>query len=253
MQANHFSYDRIGVSYTSTRTSDPVLQAQIHQHLAGARNLVNIGAGSGSYEPENIPVVAVEPSATMISQRKPGKAPAVRGVASALPFADAAFSTSLSILTVHHWKERQTAFSEISRVVSGQAVFVTWDPESTGFWLTQDYFPELLDIDRPKFPKLDEFRESFSAIEVFPMLIPHNCVDGFLGAYWRRPHFYLDEVVRAGMSTFAEVKNPGQALSRLAADLETGRWHERNAAMLDATELDLGYRLIVADLGADHA
>jgi SAM-dependent methyltransferase len=246
-------YDRIGSTYSSTRAADPGLEKQIHRHLAGARNLVNIGAGTGSYEPENIPVVAVEPSATMVKQRTPNKAGAIRAFADALPFADTTFSNSLSVLTVHHWKNRQTAFAEIRRVVTGRAVFVTWDPESTGFWLTRDYFPELLDIDRPKFPPLSEFEESFASIKVMPMLIPHDCIDGFLGAYWRRPHYYLDAGVRAGMSTFAEIDHPGPTLERLASDLESGRWHKKNAAILESTELDLGYRIVIADIGAAYA
>ena len=245
------SYDHIGTSYSSTRTSDPVIEAQIHHYLAGAGNLVNIGAGTGSYEPKNIPVIAVEPSATMIRQRDPCKAPAIRAVASALPFADASFSTSLSVLTVHHWQERQTAFAEIHRVVKNRALIVTWDPESPGFWLTRDYFPELLTIDGPKFPTLDEFRQSFEKIDVYPLLIPHDCADGFLGAYWRRPHYYLDEQARAGMSTFAEIDDQREPLARLAADLESGEWHKRNAAILNATELDLGYRIVIADFTLD--
>ena len=218
-----FIYDKLGVSYSSSRSSDPAIEAQIHRHLNAARRIVNIGAGTGSYEPVNIPVIAVEPATTMIRQRQPGKAPAVRAVANALPFPDGAFSTALSILSVHHWENRESAFAEIRRVVTDRALFVTWDPDSGGFWLTRDYFPELLDIDRPKFPTLAEFHQSFESVDVFSLMIPHACTDGFLGAYWRRPHYYLDEMVRAGMSTFAELDNPDQALRRLAADLESGR------------------------------
>ena len=124
---------------------------------------------------------------------------------------------------------------------------MTWDPESSGFWLTRDYFPELLEIDKPKFPTIEEFRQFFEDIEVIPLLIPHDCADGFLGAYWRRPHYYLDGQVRAGMSTFAELDNTDRVLKRLAGDLHSGHWQQRNSAILDKPTQDLGYRLVVAD------
>lgn len=247
----HSDYDTLGFGYTNTRQPDPVIASQIERHLSGASQLINIGAGTGSYEPENIPVVAVEPSITMIRQRPNGAAPVIQAVAEALPFADAAFPMALSVLSVHHWQNRRAAFSEIRRIVTDRAAIVTWVPGAAEFWLTRDYFPDLLAIDEPKFPALAEFQQSFEKIKVIPLLIPHDCTDGFLGAYWRRPHCYLDEKIRAGMSTFAELPNPEQGLARLAEDLKAGLWHKRNAAILDATVLDLGYRLVIADFNRD--
>jgi hypothetical protein len=78
--------------------------------------------------------------------------------------------------------------------------------------------------------------------------VPHDCTDGFLCAYWRRPAAYLDPRARAGISTFvrldANVVTP--ALERLRSDLASGAFWERHADLADRESIDLGYRLIVA-------
>jgi hypothetical protein len=125
-------------------------------------------------------------------------------------------------------------------------VVVTWDPAFTGFWLVDDYFPEIGAIDRLIFPSLEEVRQVLGGVEVRPLLIPHDCSDGFLGAYWRRPHAYLDAGVRAAMSTFTKLGDIDAALARLRDDLEDGTWRQRHGTLLGRVELDLGYRLIVA-------
>jgi hypothetical protein len=84
-------------------------------------------------------------------------------------------------------------------------------------------------------------RRTFQAT---PLLIPHDCRDGFLGAYWRRPEVYLDPVARRSMSSFAKI-DASRGLSQLASDLESGRWRERNADLLTLEALDLGYRLLL--------
>jgi hypothetical protein len=44
-------YDDIGTTYAATRRPDPRLAARIHAALGPARTVVNVGAGTGSYEP----------------------------------------------------------------------------------------------------------------------------------------------------------------------------------------------------------
>jgi len=153
---------------------------------------VNVGAGAGSYEPSDRSVVAVEPAMTMIRQRRPGSAPVVQASATELPFRDDGFAVALAILTVHHWPDQARGLDEMARVARRRVVVVTWDPSTSGFWLVDDYFPEIVEIDRPLFPSIEDFRKVLGRVEVHPLPIPHDCVDGFLGAYWRRPHAYLD-------------------------------------------------------------
>jgi SAM-dependent methyltransferase len=238
-------FDTIGRAYAGRRRPDPRIARIITSALGGARSVVNVGAGTGSYEPADRAVVAVEPSGVMIAQRPPAAAPVVRGAAESLPFSDDAFDAALAVLTVHHWSDRRAGLAEMRRVARDRVVVLTWDPSHPGFWLVRDYFPDLIEFDRRIFPALSDFESALGRVEVSPVPVPHDCVDGFLGAYWRRPEEYLDEGVRGGISTFARIGDISAGLEWLRADLGSGRWVKRNAELLDLEELDLGYRLVV--------
>jgi len=240
-------YDTIGVGYRELRRPDPRLAAVVRAGLGDARSVLNVGAGAGSYEPgaEAHDVLAVELSAEMIAQRGPESAPVVQASATALPIATDSFDACLAILTVHHWPDRGRGLEELRRVARGPVVLLTWDPAALGFWLT-DYFPDILDIDRRIFPDAAELERHLGRLDQRPVPIPADCTDGFLGAYWRRPEAYLRDAVRAVISTFHKLDDPAPGLARLASDLATGAWHERYGDVLERTELDLGYRLVVA-------
>jgi SAM-dependent methyltransferase len=238
-------YDRIGEGYAARRRPDPRIASTIANPLENAKTVVNVGAGTGSYEPQDRLVTAVDPSLTMIRQRNPGSASVVQVVAEHLPFDDASFDAGLAVLTLHHWDNRRQGLRELVRVVRGRIVIVTYDPAPSGFWLTDDYFPEIRDIDRRILPTIEELRDSLGDITVKPLPIPHDCVDGFLGAYWRRPHMYLDPNVRRGISAFGKISNAQFGVARLRRDLDNGTWQKRYGNLLEETELDMGYRLVI--------
>lgn len=207
---------------------------------------MNVGAGTGSYEPTGVFLVAVEPAWAMIQQRPSAGAPVVQAAAGDLPFRDGAFAAALAILTMHHWSDRARSLVEVRRVASRRIVALTWDPASSGFWLVDEYFPELAVIDRTIFPPLDELARAWGPTVVQTVPVPHDCVDGFTGAYWRRPHAYLDRAVRAGMSTFTKLRAVEPGLARLRRDLDDGTWMRRHGHLLERAELDVGYRLVIA-------
>lgn len=215
---------------------------------AGARSIVNVGAGSGSYEPQHAGVVAVEPSRVMISQRLPGAAPAIRGVAEALPFRNEAFELATAILTVHHWSDAEVGLAELRRVSRRQLV-ITWDPSAffRGFWLVRDYVPEVAEWEND-LATLPTVLLHLRVTSVEPLPVPADCTDGFCGAYWKRPRAYLDPAVRGAISSLAQLDPTvlHDAMQRLSADLDSGHWHTQNAALLDRDECDLGYRLVLA-------
>jgi SAM-dependent methyltransferase len=241
------TYDAIGRLYSTRRQPDPRLAARVHALIGGDSTVLNVGAGTGSYEPVRSGVVAVEPSTVMLSQRPPSAAPAVRAVAEALPFQDQAFDVVLAILTVHHWNDQRRGLEECARVAQDRVVILTWDPGAEGFWLVRDYFPEILAIDRRIFPSMELLSAVFGPIDVQPLPIPGDCVDGFLGAYWLRPEAYLDEEVRAGISTFGRLANIDPQLGHLERDLASGNWERRNAELRHRPDLDVGYRLVIAE------
>jgi SAM-dependent methyltransferase len=231
-------YDRIGRSYDATRGTDPRIAAAIWAALGDARTVVNVGAGAGSYEPPDREVTAVEPSETMIAKRPPGSPPVVRASADGLPFPDASFDAAMAVLSDHHWPDWRAGYRELRRVARRIVVF-TFDP---GFFDTQwiwEYVPVHADG-----PSLQQRAELLGA-EIRPVPVPHDCRDGFFHAYWRRPHAYLDPVVRANISIFAKL-DAAEGLERLRVDLESGEWERRHGHLMDLDELDCGYRLLVA-------
>jgi len=207
--------------------------------------VVNVGAGTGSYEPADRDVVAVEPSEAMIAQRPAGAAPVVRAHAEALPFADGSFDAAMAVLTDHHWRDRCAGLRELRRVAR-RAVVLTFDPAFTdAFWLVAEYLPGFRELPGMT---VDELAACLGGADIVPVPIPADCTDGFLGAFWRRPEAYLDPRVRAGISVFARVPPGGvnACVRALRADLESGAWRERHADLLGLDELDLGYRLLVS-------
>jgi SAM-dependent methyltransferase len=240
-------YDRIGRGYARQRRPDPRVAARIMAALVDAGSVLNVGAGSGSYEPADRSVIALEPSWTMIGQRGPDAAPVVCASAMDMPFPDRSFDAALALFTVHHWPDQRRGLREMARVTRERCVIFTCDLPIETFWLTRDYFPEITENDRALFPPLAMYRDVFSRVEIRAVPVPHDCCDGFLAAYWRRPHAYLDPAIRGAMSAFAGVKDAGPGLARLKSDLANGTWARRNGDLLELAELDLGYRLVVAE------
>jgi SAM-dependent methyltransferase len=249
-------HDVIGRDYAAQRRADPRIAAGIGSALADARSVLNVGAGAGSYEPRDREVVALEPSPVMLAQRPPGSAAAVQGRAESLPFSDLAFDAVLGVLTLHHWSDRLQGLRECARVARDRVVLLTCDPAAVGFWLTQRYLPEFIALDREQFfPSLDVLTSVFgpqASIAIVPVPIPRDCVDGFLGAFWARPHAYLDPRVRSGISSFA-YRDAEPGLARLRSDLADGSWGARFGHLLALEALDIGYRLVIAQLPARRA
>jgi SAM-dependent methyltransferase len=223
--------------------------AAIHAALGDAATIVNVGAGAGSYEPRDGTVVAVEPSPTMLAQRRGRSALVVRGVAEALPFADGAFEAALAVLTVHHWGDRAAGLREMRRVSRRQVVFFYEPRQSHAYWALE-YFPGAVDLPFERdAPGEDDLRAALSVREVRPVLVPADCRDGFGAAYWARPEAYLDPAVHAGMSWLALL--PADVLrrgtERLRRDLESGEWDRRHGHLRSQALYDGGYRLAIAE------
>lgn len=238
------SYDRIGIDYSALRKPDPRLARAIHAALGDASTVVNVGAGTGAYEPTDRDVTAVEPSSEMIRQRAPDAARVVQASAEALPFDDASFDAAMAILTIHHWTDKARGLRELRRVSRGPVVLFTFDPNVQP-WLT-DYLPALATLDAAQMPTLAEYEAGLGPVTVTEVPIPHDCVDGFLYAYWRRPEAYLDPFLRRGSSSFWRLEDLDAGLEQLRADLDSGAWAQRYADVLARDTYDAGYRLIVS-------
>jgi SAM-dependent methyltransferase len=244
------TYDRLGVGYARTRREDAAIAARIDEALGDVRTVVNVGAGAGSYEPAGRDVVAVEPSAEMIAQRPPGAAPAIQASAEALPFEDNRFEAAMAVLTVHHWPDREKGLAEMLRVAHRRVVLVTFEPAALhGLWIVRDYFPAIASLHADRISTV-ELVAGLPATSVGPLPVPRECTDLFFAALWARPEMLLDDEVVRPMWVWdrlsAEQRREGR--ERLAADLESGAWDERNGHLRELDELDVGLRLVVCEL-----
>jgi ubiquinone/menaquinone biosynthesis C-methylase UbiE len=240
-------YDTIGATYTVTRRTEPRIAAQVWAALGDARTVLNVGAGTGSYEPSDREVTAVEPSAVMRAQRPADAAPCVAASAERLPFEDQSFDAAMAFATVHHWHNPMAGLLEMQRVARRVVVFTCDTTDRSWrrrFWLTRDYLPE---VAASRDGLATELARAIGA-RMEPVLIPWDCADGFFEAYWRRPEAYLDENVRRGISVWASVGPDAEqrAVRRLRDDLATGRWAKRNRELLGLEAAELGLRLLVA-------
>jgi SAM-dependent methyltransferase len=242
-------YDTIGRGYTANRRPDPRIEAQVWSAIGGASRIVNVGAGTGSYEAAGRAIVGVEPSQVMISQRGPLAAPVIRAAAEVLPFADHSFDLAMAMMTIHHWANLRAGLTELCRVARRQVIF-TFDPDMHDrLWVFNEYVPEALGL--ADAAPLEVVAEIVGASRVEVVPTPADCTDGFASAYWRRPEQYLSPSVRAGISAFARL-DPAEVeagMARLERDLASGAWHQRHADLLQLDSIDAGLRLVVAGAG----
>jgi SAM-dependent methyltransferase len=249
MRPPHVDYERHGRHYARHRRSDPRIAARIHAALGDARTVVNVGAGTGSYEPHDRWVLPVEPSATMRAQRHRWAPPALDARAEALPLDDDAVDAAMACVTIHHWESPERGLAELRRVARGRVVVFTFDLDGLPPWQCE-HLAEGLAIERPRFPSVDAVAAALGGrtrIEVIPT--PADCLDGFFEAYWNRPEALLDPDVRASQSMWellaADVEN--RMVSRLAAALESGAWEAEHGHLREEKARAGALRLIVAD------
>jgi methyltransferase family protein len=247
--AGDVDYRRHGIGYARRRRTDSRIARLVVGALGPARTVVNVGAGSGSYEPDDRRVVAVEPSEAMIAQREPGAAPVLRSVAQALPLADKAVDAAMAMVTVHQWPDPVAGLWELRRVARGPVVVLTFDPDALDtLWLV-DYSPELYAAERARYPTMGTMAGALGPhTTVRPVPVPFDCVDGFTEAFYGRPEQFLDPSVRASQSawTFVDAADEERSMRRLADDLASGRWDERHGQLRTEAEFTGALRLVVS-------
>jgi SAM-dependent methyltransferase len=243
-------YDAIGRGYARSRREDPAIRARIHAALGDARTVVNVGAGAGSYEPDDRHVVAIEPSDVMAAQRPPHLAPAIRATAGALPLRDGAVDAAMAVLTLHHWDDEcERGVRELRRVARGPVVLLTYDPHVSGaMWLMAEYLPEVAELDNTIFPPPARLGEWLGgAVTIDPVPLTRDTPDWMLGSFWAHPERVLDAGARAATSGFARMRPDvvERVVANVARDLADGTWDARHGRLRDLAELDVGLRLVV--------
>jgi SAM-dependent methyltransferase len=251
MAAGHsIDYDRHSGAYPTQRRADPRIAAHIRVALGDARTVVNVGAGAGSYEPQDRHVIAIEPSAGMRAQRPDTLVPAIDARAEALPLDDDAVDAAMAIITAHHWEDQIAGLRELRRVSRGPVVVLMFDIDAlASYWMLADYLPEALADDRERFLPMDVVADSLGGARIQPLAIPADCRDGFFEAYWARPQAYLDQAVRAAQSVWPRLPEgvEARALGALEADLASSAWDERHGHLRKAANYEGALRLVVSD------
>jgi SAM-dependent methyltransferase len=245
------AYDRIGLSYSDVRRADPRFEAAIWRALGDSTRVLNVGAGAGSYEPKDREVIAVEPSPVMIAQRAADATSAIQGVAESLPLQDNSVDATMGVFTMQHWDDVDLGLREVLRVTRERIVLLTLDPDVTAeMWLSRDYLPEIVEHARDTFPSIAHLRAVLPSVKVEPVLVPSDCTDGFCIALWSRPEMHLDAEVRRASSIWHVLPQAimDNGLDRLRLDLESGEWDRRHGHLRSQSTLDVGLRLITAEL-----
>jgi SAM-dependent methyltransferase len=249
--AGDVDYSRHGQGYSSRRRTDPRIAARVHQALGDARTVLNVGAGAGSYEPEDRYVLAIEPSATMRAQRPKHLVPAIHGVAEQLPLDDQSVDASMALVTVHQWRDLEKGLSELRRVTRGPIVVLTFDGDALDrYWLAQ-YAPELISVERRRYPAIDRIAKGLGGTsEVHVIPIPIECVDGFTEAYYARPEAFLEDEVRRSQSAWSFVPEEAQSrfVSTLKDELNSGVWDQKHGAWRKKPYFEGSLRLIVGNV-----
>ncbi len=255
LRAGDADYGVIGHGYAGHRRADPRFERSIHAALGNARVVLNVGAGSGSYEPLNRHVIAIEPAEAMRSQRGAHLSPAIRGRAESIPLDGASVDASMAIVTVHQWENLSAGLSELRRVTKGPIVIMTFDGDAIErFWLAE-YTPELVEVERRRYPGIDRLCNELSldgrTVRVHPLAIPIDCTDGFTEAFYARPERFLDPAVTRAQSAWSFVDESVRArfVAELGADLESGRWDAKLGSWRTMPEFDGSLRLIVSTPG----
>lgn len=245
------AYDSLGVNYSEFRRPDPRIEARIWAALGNARSVVNVGAGTGSYEPDDLEVIAVEPSPLMIAKRPEGAAPALLGSAESLPLDDKSVDAAMATLTIHHWSDLEVGLAEMRRVARKRIVLFTIDAEKNSeIWTLSEYFPEAAQAEREKMPSMDFLKTKLpnATIDVVPA--PSHCRDEFTSALWDRPELFLEPRVLQASSLWHQLSPEliAQGQQRLRSDLASGRWDEKHGHLRTLPEVDIGLRLVCEEL-----
>lgn len=242
-------YEHHGRTYAQHRRPDPRIAARIHAALGNARTVLNVGAGAGSYEPNDRWLLAVEPSATMRAQRPPGAAPVIDARAEALPFDEDAVDAAMACVTIHHWEPAAAGLAELRRVARGPVVVFTFELDALPAW-QHEYLREGLALERPRFPAIDDIAAALGGrtrVEHIPT--PGDCADGFFEAFWRRPQALLDPAVRSAQSMWAllDPDTEQQIVERLAKGLDSGAWDAEHGHLREQHSFDGALRLVISE------
>lgn len=251
MKDASYDYQGLAGGYSNHRKTDERIAKYVFEALGDAETILNVGAGAGSYEPEDKCIIAVEPSSTMRAQRiEKGKSPAINAFGEDLPFDDNAFDAVMAMVTIHHWPDIGKGLQELKRVARKKVVVMSFDPEAFAVFWNSDYFPEMVEAEIRRFPKIDTIIEYFGGnCEIVDIPVPFDCTDGFREAFYGRPEMFLNPDVRKAQSAWALISKELElkCVERLREELESGEWDRKYGQLRNTPFINGCLKLVVAN------
>jgi SAM-dependent methyltransferase len=246
-----FNYDKDGIRYSARRQTEPAIAYYINAALHDAKTILNVGAGSGSYEPTDRYVISVEPSVSMRAQRLSNhRNPALIGRTDDIPFDDKSFDAATAFLTIHHWPDIKKGLAELRRLTRHQIVIMTFDPDALDNFWNAEYFPEVIEVEKQRYPTIDSLLDMLGGkTEIWEIPVPLHCIDGFQEAFYGRPEAFLDEEVRKVMSAWGFIPEDFQKVmvKRLSDDLRSGVWDSKYGHLRTQPTFSGALRLVIGN------
>jgi ubiquinone/menaquinone biosynthesis C-methylase UbiE len=246
-----FDYDQFGQKYSAIRQTEPKIMKYVAMALGDAKTVLNVGAGAGSYEPTDRFVIAIEPSLEMRKQRLANhKIPALNAKADNLPFDNSSFDASMAMVTVHHWPDMDKGLKELRRVTKNQVIIMTFDPEVLDKFWNAHYFPELIEVEKARYPSIEFIKKSLGGeCKVIDIPVPLHCVDGFQEAFYGRPEAFLSKDVRAAQSAwgFLDKATEERIVKTLYDDIFSGEWDKKYGHFRTQPYFTCALRLIISN------
>ena len=243
-------YDKIGATYDATRRAEPGIVDVLMEllNLKTGDRVLDIGCGTGNYttalQTRGLAMHGLDRSGLMLrtAHAKSRDLMLIGGDAAALPFADEGFAGAICTMALHHFTDLETSFAEAARVIDrGRLVILTALPEQIMRYWLRAYFPCMIKRfadQMPDWPTIEIAvrRAGFRTWTQRLCWMPEQPVDLFLYSGKHQPHLYLDERVRANISSFANLADRdelGEGVERLKQDLARGRFEQATSEYED--------------------
>lgn len=233
-------YNEIGMGYDTTRCADPEILNILASLLSLNKNglYLDVGCGTGNYTHELSKMggtwKAFDQSELMIAKAKEKNSNIEWSVFDVIKtsYQSLSFNSIVCTLAIHHFPHLNTAFEEISRVLTpnGKFVIFTSTPEQMQTYWLNHYFPIMLKHSIEQMPSVSKIEAALrnanlKLIDTKPFSVSTELKDLFLYSGKQRPKMYLSEAVRAGISSFRNFcpnTELESGISSLTADIDSG-------------------------------
>src|SRR5699024_6456380 len=150
---------------------------------------------------------------------------------------------------VHHWPDIRKGLHELRRVTRNQVLIMTFDPDALNDFWNAHYFPEVIEIEKSRYPTIDFITEALGgSSEVQSIPLRGDCVDEFQEACYGRPGAFHEKEIRSSQSAggFVSDELEEKLVKVLADELQSGEWDKRDGIYRQMSSYTCALRLLIA-------